>query len=214
MIFESEAVALIERARAATGYDARLNGLADGFWAAQREVRALDRQSAPGARPLLYAAITGPVPAGCHPACCQASYVRATVLQGRRAVLHAWARLDPAAAETFTTELLDGLMVPHSKAIAIVTAQMCAAAPAAAVKHADRLVHHGRTHPKWQVKLAIAQAVRVALKAGARPAGARPLARRLQKDPRVQLQREGDRVMRLLEPPPDGATRARSRAAR
>lgn len=189
-----DALTLIRRARAATGYDERLDGLAEGIERAVREARALTAATAPAARPLLHAVIEGPAPAPCHPMCCQASYVRATVLRGRRTILEIWGQADPDAARGFTPDTFASLFGPQSRAIAIAAAQMFCRAPDAARVHVDRLAEIALGHPRWQVRLAVAQAIRAASRAGAPRVIIEAVAEGLMASDRQALQAMGARL--------------------
>lgn len=149
--------------RAEGDYNARLTGLANAANAAQRLARELQRtrKRAPAvaARPTFLQVMRMRLMGPCHPMCCNASYVRAVTIQAKYAMLQVWSSRDPEVAGELSTQEVEALLVPHSRLLALATAEMFAHAPKSTAVHLPVVSDALTTHPRWQVREALVRAV-------------------------------------------------------
>ncbi|MEZ4379923.1 MAG: HEAT repeat domain-containing protein [Nannocystaceae bacterium] len=149
-----------ELRRAASGdYNAKLDGLASAAWAAQRLARGLTPAQAKAARATLRQVLEMPLMGSCTPMCCNASFVRAQTIAAKFACLQAWGSRDPEAAEELPAAVIDALLVPYSRRLALAAAELFARAPRASARHLPSLLRALEEHPRWQVRDALARAL-------------------------------------------------------
>jgi hypothetical protein len=149
-----------ELRRAAAGdYNDELDGLIRAAWAAQRLARGLTREQAKAARSTLRQVLEMRLVGACTPMCCNASSVRAETIAAKYSCLQAWTRRDPEVAEELPTALIDALLLPYSRRLALATAELFARAPRASARHLSSLLQALEEHPRWQVRDALARAL-------------------------------------------------------
>ncbi|MCB9704408.1 MAG: hypothetical protein H6711_21145 [Myxococcales bacterium] len=177
------------------GYSERLDGLGAAGWAAQRLARRLDRASARERRGLLARVLEMPIVGGCTPACCNASWVRMSTIDGKASLLRAWSQHDPEVAETLPPELVAPLLIPDSRRIAMAAAELLSRSPGGAARHVG-LICDALGHPRWQVVEALVRALGRLPRPP--PRAALDGLQRAARHPRAEVQRAAARALERL----------------
>lgn len=168
----------------ASGYNERLDL---GWKVAERQIRACNRLAQVKRltalqrsmlREALVAALPGSPVAGCVPECCSASMVRHRQFTAKLAALTQLCRLGADDGATLSRSLVDWLLQPPGRLLALPTARLLAGSPAAAAYHLASL-ERAASHPHPRVVEEVAQALR----ATGHPRARRPLVDLL-RDPR------------------------------